>query len=159
MTPQTWETTPQDITFDFDENPITGQTYQGYFVIACDPTSRTATLLSQARVKFTAPEGNAQTDWLPVLNAAMSSSEKPTFAATADHWRLPTAAECAIFSQNTDYATKFSENTGYSPFFFCLDDTVLKWGMSAKTESGIVFYSENSTYQNVLLRPVIDITY
>ena len=31
--------------------------------------------------------------------------------------------------------------------------------MSAKIESGIVFYSENSTYQNVLLRPVIDITY
>ena len=33
ITPQTWETTPQDITFDFDENPIAGQTYQGYFVV------------------------------------------------------------------------------------------------------------------------------
>jgi BirA family biotin operon repressor/biotin-[acetyl-CoA-carboxylase] ligase len=40
-----------------------------------------------------------------------------------------------------------------------VDDITLKWGMSAKTESGIVFYSENSPYQNVLLRPVIDITY
>ena len=159
MTPQTWETTPQDFTFDFDEYPIAGQTYQGYFVVANDPTSRTATLLAQARVNFTAPEGNAQADWLPVLNAAMSSYEKPSFAAASDHWRLPTATECAIFSKNTDYVTNFNKNTGYSPFFFCLDDTTLKWGMSAKTESGIVFYAENSTYQNVLLRPVIDITY
>ena len=159
MTPQTWETTPQDITFDFDENPIAGQTYQGYFVVANDPTSRTATLLAQGRVNFTAPESNAQADWLPVLNAAMSSYEKPSFATASNHWRLPTAAECAIFSKNTDYVTNFNKNTGYSPFFFCLDDTILKWGMSAKTESGIVFYSENSTYQNVLLRPVIDITY
>ena len=159
MTPQTWETTPQDFTFNFDEYPIAGQTYQGYFVVANDPTNRTATLLAQARVNFTAPEGNAQADWLPVLNAAMSSYEKPSFAAASDHWRLPTAAECAIFSKNTDYVTNFNKNTGYSPFFFCLDDTTLKWGMSAKTESGIVFYAENSTYQNVLLRPVIDITY
>ena len=159
MTPQTWETTPQDITFDFDENPIAGQTYQGYFVVANDPTSRTATLLAQARVNFTAPEGNAQADWLPVLNAAMSSYEKPSFAVTADHWRLPTTAECAIFSKNTDYVTNFNKNTGYSPFFFCLDDTTLKWGMSAKTESGIVFYAESSLNQNVVLRPVIDITY
>ena len=89
----------------------------------------------------------------------MSSYEKPSFAAASDHWRLPTAAECSIFSKNTDYATSFKKETGYSPFFFCLDDTTLKWGMSAKIESGIVFYSENSTYQNVLLRPVIDITY
>ena len=159
MTPQTWETTPQDITFDFDENPIAGQTYQGYFVVANDLTSRTATLLAQGRVTFTAPEGNDQADWLPVLNAAMSSYEKPSFAAASDHWRLPTAAECAIFSKNTDYVTSFNKNTGYSPFFFCLDDTVLKWGMSAKTESGIVFYAESSLNQNVVLRPVIDITY
>ena len=159
MTPQTWDTTPQDFTFDFDEYPIAGQTYQGYFVVANDPTSRTATLLVQARVNFTAPEGNAQADWLSVLNAAMSSYEKPTFAAASDHWRLPTAAECAIFSKNTDYVTSFKKDSGYSPFFFCLDDTTLKWGMSQKTESGIVFYSENNTYQNVLLRPVIDITY
>ena len=144
---------------DFDEYPIAGQMYQGYFVVANDPTNRTATLLAQGRVNFTAPEGNAQADWLPVLNAAMSSYEKPSFATASDHWRLPTAAECAIFSKNTDYVTSFNKNTGYSPFFFCLDDTTLKWGMSAKTESGIVFYSENSTYQNVLLRPVIDITY
>ena len=74
MTPQTWETTPQDFTFDFDEYPIAGQTYQGYFVIANDPTNRTATLIAQARVNFTAPEGNAQADWLPVLNAAMMAS-------------------------------------------------------------------------------------
>ena len=159
MTPQTWETTPQDITFDFDENPIAGQTYQGYFVVANDPTSRTATLLAQTRVNFTAPEGNAQADWLPVLNAAMSSYEKPSFATASNHWRLPTVAECAIFSQNTDYVTSFKKETGYSPFFFCLDDTVLKWGMSAKTESGIVFYAESSLNQNVVLRPVIDITY
>jgi len=159
MTPQTWETTLQDITFDFDENPIAGQTYQDYFVVANDPTNRTATLLAQGRVNFTAPEGNAQADWLPVLNAAMSSYEKPSFATASNHWRLPTVAECAIFSQNTDYVTSFKKETGYSPFFFCLDDTTLKWGMSAKTESGIVFYAENSTYQNVLLRPVIDITY
>ena len=158
MTPQTWETTPQDFTFDFDEYPIAGQTYQGYFVVANDPTNRTATLLAQGRVNFTAPEGNAQADWLPVLNAAMSSYEKPSFAATADHWRLPTRAECAIFSKNTEVIS-FSKDKGYSPFFFCLDDTTLKWGMSAKIESGIVFYAESSPYQNVVLRPVIDITY
>jgi len=159
MTPQTWDTTPQDFTFDFDEYPIAGQTYQGYFVVTNDPTNRTATLFAQGRVNFTAPEGNAQADWLPVLNAAMSSYEKPPFASATDYWRLPTAAECAIFSKNTDYVTSFKKETGYSPFFFCLDDTTLKWGMSAKTESGIVFYAENSTYQNVLLRPVIEITY
>ena len=159
MTPQSWNTTPQDFTFDFDEYPIASQMYQGYFVVANDPINRTATLLAQGRINFTAPEGNAQADWLPVLNAAMSSYEKPAFASATDHWRLPTAAECAIFSKNTDYVTSFKKETGYSPFFFCLDDTTLKWGMSAKTESGIVFYAESSPYQNVVLRPVIDITY
>ena len=159
MTPQSWNSTPQDITFDFDEHPIAGQTYQGYFVVANDPTSRTATLLSQARVNFTAPEGNAQADWLSVLNSAMNSLEKPSFAAATDHWRLPTAAECAIFSRNTNYVMTFSEESGYSPFFFCLDDTTLKWGVSAKTESGITFYAENSLNEYIILRPVIDITY
>ena len=159
MTPQSWNSTPQDITFDFDEHPIAGQTYQGYFVVANDPTSRTATLLSQARVNFTAPEGNAQADWLPVLNSAMNSLEKPSFATATDHWRLPTAAECAIFSRNTNYVMTFSEESGYSPFFFCLDDTTLKWGVSAKTESGITFYAENSLNEYIILRPVIDITY
>lgn len=159
MTPQSWNSTPQDITFDFDEHPIAGQTYQGYFVVANDPTSRTATLLSQARVNFTAPEGNAQADWLPVLNSAMNSLEKPSFAAATDHWRLPTAAECAIFSRNTDYVITFDNDTGRSPFFFCLDDTTLKWGVSVKTESGITFYAENSLNEYIVLRPVIDITY
>jgi hypothetical protein len=53
----------------------------------------------------------------------------------------------------------FSEESGYSPFFFCLDDTTLKWGVSAKTESGITFYAENSLNEYIVLRPVIDITY
>ena len=159
MTPQSWNSTPQDITFDFDEHPIAGQTYQGYFVVANDPTSRTATLLSQNRVNFTAPEGNTQADWLSVLNSAMSSLEKPTFATATDHWRLPTAAECAIFSKNTDYVITFNEEDGYSPFFFCLDGTTLKWGLSVKTESDIAFYAENSLNEYIVLRPVIDITY
>ena len=159
MTPQSWNSTPQDITFDFDEHPIAGQTYQGYFVVSNDPTNRTATLLSQNRVNFTAPEGNTQADWLPVLNSAMSSLEKPTFATATDHWRLPTATECTIFSRNTNYVMTFSEENGYSPFFFCLDGTTLKWGVSAKTESGITFYAENSLNEYIVLRPVIDITY
>ena len=159
MTPQSWNSTPQDITFDFDEHPIAGQTYQGYFVVANDPTNRTATLLSQNRVNFIAPEGNTQADWLPVLNSAMNSLEKPSFATATDHWRLPTAAECAIFSRNTDYVITFDNDTGRSPFFFCLDDTTLKWGVSVKTESGITFYAENSLNEYIILRPVIDITY
>ena len=159
MTPQSWNSTPQDITFDFDEHPIAGQTYQGYFVVANDPTNRTATLLSQNRVNFTAPEGNTQADWLPVLNSAMNSLEKPSFATATDYWRLPTATECTIFSRNTNYVMTFSEENGYSPFFFCLDGTTLKWGVSAKTESGITFYAENSLNKYVVLRPVIDITY
>ena len=159
MTPQSWNTTPQDITFDFDEHPIAGQTYQGYFVVANDPTNRTATLLSQNRVNFTAPEGNTQADWLPVLNSAMNSLEKPSFATATDYWRLPTATECTIFSRNTNYVMTFSEENGYSPFFFCLDGTTLKWGVSAKTESGITFYAENSLNEYIVLRPVIDITY
>ena len=159
MTPQSWNSTPQDITFDFDEHPIAGQTYQGYFVVANDPTNRTATLLSQNRVNFTAPEGNTQADWLPVLNSAMNSLEKPSFATATDYWRLPTATECTIFSRNTNYVMTFSEENGYSPFFFCLDGTTLKWGVSAKTESGITFYAENSLNEYIVLRPVIDITY
>ena len=159
MTPQSWNSTPQDITFDFDEHPIAGQTYQGYFVVANDPTNRTATLLSQNRVNFTAPEGNTQADWLPVLNSAMNSLEKPSFATATDYWRLPTATECTIFSRNTNYVMTFSEENGYSPFFFCLDGTTLKWGVSAKTESGITFYAENSLNKYIILRPVIDITY
>ena len=159
MTPQSWNSTPQDITFDFDEHPIAGQTYQGYFVVANDPTNRTATLLSQNRVNFTAPEGNTQADWLPVLNSAMNRLEKPSFATATDYWRLPTAAECTIFSRNTNYVMTFSEENGYSPFFFCLDGTTLKWGVSAKTESGITFYAENSLNEYIILRPVIDITY
>ena len=159
MTPQSWNSTPQDITFDFDEHPIAGQTYQGYFVVANDPTNRTATLLSQNRVNFTAPEGNTQADWLPVLNSAMNSLAKPSFATATDYWRLPTATECTIFSRNTNYVMTFSEENGYSPFFFCLDGTTLKWGVSAKTESGITFYAENSLNEYIILRPVIDITY
>ena len=108
LTPQSWETAPRDISFDFDELPLAGQMYQGYFVVATDPANRMATLLSTKGVGFLAPAENDQTSWLTALNAAMNGCAKPDFASADDHWRLPTLEECGVFSKNTDFVMSFS---------------------------------------------------
>lgn len=158
LTPQSWETTPRDISFDFDEQPLAGQMYQGYFVVATDPVNRMATLLSAKGVSFSAPDKSDQASWQDALNAAMNGYAKPGFAAADDHWRLPTLEECRIFSKNTDFVVSFSRE-GLSPIYFYLDGSTLKGGCSKKTEQEFVFQSDQALTSSVKLRPVIDIRY
>ena len=158
LTPQSWETTPRDISFDFDELPLVGQRYQGYFVVATDPMNRMATLLSEKGVSFSAPEKSDQASWLDALNAAMNGYAKPGFAAADDYWRLPTLEECRIFSKNTDFVVSFSRE-GLSPIYFYLDGSTLKGARSKKTEQEIVLLSDQALTDKVILRPVIDIWY
>ena len=159
MTIQAWDTTPNDITFDFDEFPIAGQKYNGYFVVANDPANRTATLLYNTRVSYSVPANSTQSDWLAAVNSAMNSVPKPTFATEDDQWRLPTEEECRIFSKNTDYVMLFDPDNGYGSFYFYLDNTTLKWGGYRKINSELQFQSGNTINSGVTLRPVIDITY
>ena len=159
MTPQSWDTTPRNIVFDFDEFPVTGQLYQGYFVVANDPTNHKATLLPTTSVNYIAPTGSGQAEWLAAVNTAISNMAKPAFATEDDQWRLPTEAECRLFAKNTDYVMSFSSKTGYGPFYFYLDNTTLNWGGYQKTDSDLQFKSGNSFASNTTLRPVIDITY
>ena len=158
LTPQSWETAPRDISFDFDELPLAGQMYQGYFVVATDPANRMATLLSTKGVGFLAPAENDQTSWLTALNAAMNGCAKPDFASADDHWRLPTLEECGVFSKNTDFVMSFSPE-GLSSIYFCMDDSTLKGARSKQTAQGIVLLSDQALTQSVKLRPVIDIRY
>ena len=158
LTSQSWEATPRDISFDFDELPLVGQMYQGYFVVATDPENRIATLLSAKGVGFTAPAKSDQTSWLTTLNAAMNSYAKPSFAAADDHWRLPTLEECGVFSKNTDFVMSFSPE-GLSGIYFCLDGSTLKGARSKQTEQGVVLLSDQVLSEKVKLRPVIDIRY
>lgn len=158
LTPQFWETAPRDISFDFDELPLAGQMYQGYFVVATDPANRMATLLSTKGVGFLAPAENDQTSWLTALNAAMNGCAKPDFASADDHWRLPTLEECGVFSKNTDFVMSFSPE-GLSSIYFCMDDSTLKGARSKQTAQGIVLLSDQALTQSVKLRPVIDIRY
>ena len=159
MTPQSWDAASRDIAFDFDEYPIAGQKYQGYFVVSNDPFLRKATLLVLTSVSYTAPTTQTQTVWLAALQTAMDGLAKPAFAAATDQWRLPTVEECQMFSKNTDYVMQFNASTGSSTRYFCMDHTLLKWGRSQQTGNGIQFFSGNDSYQEVLLRPVIDIAY
>ena len=159
MSDQAWDPTPQDITFDFDEFPIAGQTYQGYFVVANDPDHRTATLLNHTRVSYTDPVNNTPADWLAAVNAAMNTLAKPAFADANAQWRLPTEAECQVFSKNTDYVMVFSPTNGYGYFYFYLNDTTLKWGGYQKTDSALNFMSGATFISGLVLQPVIDITY
>ena len=158
LTPQSWETTPRDISFDFDELPLAGQMYQGYFVVATDPVNRMATLLPTVSVEYTVPTENTQTAWLTALRIVMDSYAKPSFAADDEHWRLPTLEECRIFSKNTDYVMSFSRE-GLSPIYFYLDGSTLKGARSKKTEQEIVLLSDQALTNKVILRPVIDIRY
>ena len=158
LTPQSWETAPRDISFDFDELPLAGQMYQGYFVVATDPANRMATLLSTKGVGFLAPAESDQTSWLTALNAAMNGCAKPDFASADDHWRLPTLEECGVFSKNTDFVMSFSPE-GLSSIYFCMDDSTLKGARSKQTAQGIVLLSDQALTQSVKLRPVIDIRY
>lgn len=158
LTPQSWETTPRDISFDFDELPLVGQMYQGYFVVATDPENRIATLLTTEGVGFAAPAKSDQTSWLTALNTAMNSYAKPSFAAADDHWRLPTLEECGVFSKNTDFVMRFSPE-GLSSIYFCLDGSTLKGARSKQTEQGVVLLSDQVLSEKVKLRPVIDIRY
>ena len=159
MSDQAWDPTPQDITFDFDEFPIAGQTYQGYFVVANDPDHRTATLLNHTRVSYTDPVNNTPADWLAAVNVAMNSLAKPAFADANDNWRLPTEAECQVFSKNTDYVMAFSPANGYGYFYFYLNDTTLKWGGYQDAGHALNYISGTSFVSGLVLQPVIDITY
>lgn len=159
MSGQAWDPTPNDLTFDFDEFPIAGQTFQGYFVVANDPANRTATLLNNTRVSYTDPVNNTPADWLAAVNAAINSLAKPAFAGANDAWRLPTEEECKLFSKNTDYVMSFNPDNGYGYFYFYLNDTTLKWGGYQDTGSALNFVSGATFVSGLSLQPVIDITY
>ena len=159
MTRQSWDSTPNDLVFDFDEYPVAGQTYQGYFVVTHDPTNRTATLLNTAGISYTAPASNAPADWLAVIQPAMSGLAKPALAAAGDQWRLPTEAECRVFAKNTDYVMSFHPENGYGTFYLYQDDSALKWGGYRKTGNEVQFMSGGTLQDGLTLRPVIDITY
>ena len=159
MSGQDWEPTPNDLSFDFDEFPIAGQPYQGYFVVANDPAHRTATLLHDTRVSYTAPANNTQANWLAAINAAMNSLPTPTFAGANALWRLPTEAECQVFSKNTDYVMSFSPTNGYGYFYFYQNDATLKWGGYQDTGSTLKYVSGTNCVTGIVLQPVIDITY
>ena len=159
MSGQDWESTPEDIAFDFDEFPIAGQPYQGYFVVASDPAHRTATLLHDTRVSYTAPANNTQANWLAAINAAMNSLPTPAFAGANALWRLPTEAECQVFAKNTDYVMSFSPTNGYGYFYFYQDDATLKWGGYQDTGSTLKYVSGTNCVTGIVLQPVIDIIY
>ena len=179
MSGQDWESTPEDIAFDFDEFPIAGQPYQGYFVVANDPAHRTATLLHDTRVSYTAPANNTQANWLAAINAAMNSLPTPAFAGANALWRLPTEAECQVFAKNTDYVMSFlpteaecqvfakntdyvmsfSPTNGYGYFYFYQNDATLKWGGYQDTGSALNYVNGTTFIPGIVLQPVIDITY
>ena len=142
MSGQDWESTPEDIAFDFDEFPIVGQPYQGYFVVANDPAHRTATLLHDTRVSYTAPANNTQANWLAAINAAMNSLATPAFAGANAQWRLPTEAA-----------------NGYGYFYFYQNDATLKWGGYQDTGSALNYVNGTTFIPGIVLQPVIDITY
>jgi hypothetical protein len=147
-------------TFDFDEFPIAGQPYQGYFVVASDPIHRTATLLHDTRVSYTAPANNSTlVSWQAAINAAMNSLTTPAFAGANAQWRLPTEAECQVFAKNTDYVMSFSPTNGYGYFYFYQNDATLKWGGYQDTGSALNYVNGNTFIPGIVLQPVIDITY
>ena len=158
-TPQSWEPDSRDISFDFDEYPVAGQTYQGYFVVTNDPTNRTATLLSLSSISFTAPNSDDQADWLTAFNTAMNNLSKPAFAAADDQWRLPTEEEIKIFAKNTDYVMSFDAASGYGSIYFYLTNNTLKWGGYRKSGNELLFQTNTNVTSAMSLRPVIDITY
>ena len=151
------------VEFDFDEShtvyrPVAGTFCNGYYVVSVDATQRKAVLLAKQKlVPYTAPEaGSPATDWRAALTAPMASLEKPI--NITNNWRLPTSAEVAIFSKDTQLVT-FSSN-GNSKNYFCEDDNTLKWAYTHHTDtSDDLNWGTTDFNGTIRLRPVIDIDY
>ena len=91
---------------------------------------------------------------MAALETAMAAYELPTGVTGA--WRLPTLEEAGIFTQDTQVVSFVG---GKSPSYFCLDDNVLNWAYTKKTDSTTELKYNTNYNSSVILRPVIDITY
>lgn len=163
------------ITFDFDETnatsgdnnnnnnnspsatePVAGSTYDGYYVVSVDDTHRTAVLLAQNTVSYTANNNYTQAQWKTALNNAMSTLDKPSVAPSESAWRVPTLAECSIFLVD-ESVTTYTGND--SPMYFCLKNDDLVRVFAEKSNETYTVTDVASIYNGLMLRPVIDITY
>ena len=180
ITLQAWTTDPSAIPFDFDESnaisdsgsggsgtddpnagsggsdntetPIAGQLYKGCYVVTVDGTNRTAVLLSQN--EESGYKGDALSFVLPSLNESLSTW--PSVFGVSGTWRIPTIDEVRAFAPSSD----LMDGVSTSKTVYCYDESKLKTvKITNRGDAIIVGSALDTTGQNIVLRPVIDITY
>lgn len=160
ITAQAWESSATDITFDFDESnsgtsstqepvdaPVAGELYNEYYVVSVDASNRTAVLLSKTQKKGFRTE----TDYINALSGISIPN------GSVDNWRSPSATECQTFLMDAK-----TPNVNYGEAYYCLMDNEL-YRLKVEMKNGTISLGNlnkcTDYYDNVYLRPVIDISY
>jgi len=169
LTAQSWNETPQSVTFEFDEQnatsdtnnpgdtagdqnsgdtgdaPVAGGTYLGYYVVSVNPSAKTAVLLNLLE--------NAKIYTEQTAEEVLSGLAKP--AGAVGEWRIPTVAECRIFMADTNLSVN------YTLPHYCMDGETLSrlaytYNGETRVQSSLMPCSYGGS---IYLSPVIDIAY
>ena len=151
------------IEFDFnDENntlytPVANKYCNGYYVLSVDESNRTAVLLAESTVSYTAPDANydATEAWTSALNTAMTSLAKPT--GISNNWRLPTKDEIGLILMNSKLAKL--NPTGNTSSLYYQDGNVINRAYANYTNEGYQMKYGTGFYSSVYPWPVINISY
>lgn len=143
----------KNVSFDFDEDnkdntPVAGSTYLGYYVVSVNKTNNTAVLLRRSQENGITSEAR--------MAQRASEINKPEGHPDAT-WRLPTEAECRIFTTDT-YVNYMLGNVWY----YCSQNGHLKKLYRRVNSDNTISIEgpEDTDYDaDVYYRPVIEITY
>lgn len=143
---------------DPTDTPVAGQFFHNYYVVSVDDTNRKAVLLSKEKVDFTTTSYTDEKTLLTAFVKPLAELTKPA-DYSCEEWRVPKESEVQIFSK--DEKIVVFDDKGRSKSYYCLSESgSLEQAFTKKiSETEFEFKTVGRLGEDVLLRPVIDITY
>ena len=143
---------------DPTDTPVAGQFFHNYYVVSVDDANRKAVLLSKAKVNFTTTSYTQESSLLAAFVKPLAELAKPV-GYSCEEWRVPKESEVQIFSK--DEKIVVFDDKGRSKSYYCLNESgSLEQAFTKKiSETEFEFKTVGSLGEDVLLRPVITITY
>ena len=143
---------------DPTDTPVAGQFFHKYYVVSVDDANRKAVLLSKAKVNFTTTSYTQESSLLAAFVKPLAELAKPV-GYSCEEWRVPKESEVQIFSK--DEKIVVFDDKGRSKSYYCLNESgSLEQAFTKKiSETEFEFKTVGSLGEDVLLRPVITITY
>ena len=143
---------------DPTDTPVAGQFFHNYYVVSVDDANRKAVLLSKAKVNFTTTSYTQESSLLAAFVKPLAELTKPA-DYSCEEWRVPKESEVQIFSK--DEKIVVFDDKGRSKSYYCLSESgSLEQAFTKKiSETEFEFKTVGSLGEDVLLRPIITITY